>query len=147
MSNEEHEIPNTAAVTGAVERARSKAAEYLRDPEKSKQLLDEALKKAKKKEKNQGPLADIWNNLKALLRMMQAYIRREYVDIPWVSIVTVVGAIIYFLSPFDLIPDFLPFAGYIDDAAVIAFILAQVKVDLDNYLQWEVERSKQDESL
>jgi uncharacterized membrane protein YkvA (DUF1232 family) len=142
MSTEEHETPKAAAVSGAVEKARTKAEEYIRDPEKSKKLLDEALKKAKKKEKNKGPLADLWNNLTALFRLLQAYIHREYVDIPWASLVMVVVAIIYFVSPIDLIPDFIPVAGYIDDAAVIVFVLAQIKADLDNFLQWEAEHKK-----
>ena len=142
MSTEEHKTPKATAVSGAVEKAKTKAEEYIRDPEKSKQLLDEALKKAKRKEKNKGPLSDLWNNLTAFFRLLQAYIRHDYVDIPWASIVIVVVAIIYFVSPIDLIPDFIPFAGYIDDAAVIVFVLAQIKSDLDNFLQWEAEHKK-----
>jgi uncharacterized membrane protein YkvA (DUF1232 family) len=50
------------------------------------------------------------------------------------------------VSPIDLIPDFIPVAGYIDDAAVIVFVPAQIKADLDNILQWEAEHKK-DKSL
>ena len=133
--------PSDAVVASTVEKTKSKAEEYVRDPEKSKQLLEEALKKAKEKEKSKGPLADLWNSLTALLRLLQAYIRHEYTDIPWGSIVMVVVAIIYFVSPIDLIPDWIPIAGYIDDAAVIAFVIRQIKVDLDNFLKWEAEQT------
>ena len=133
--------PSDAVVASTVEKTKSKAEEYVRDPEKSKQLLEAALKKAKEKEKSKGPLADLWNSLTALLRLLQAYIRHEYTDIPWGSIVMVVVAIIYFVSPIDLIPDWIPIAGYIDDAAVIAFVIRQIKVDLDNFLKWEAEQT------
>jgi uncharacterized membrane protein YkvA (DUF1232 family) len=124
-------------VSREVDRRKSKAAEYVRDPEKSKRLLDEAWRKANGKEARKGPLTDVWGNLTALLRLFRAYIRREYVKIPWSSIVVIVAAIIYFVSPIDLIPDFLPAAGFIDDAAVIAFVLGQIKSELDAFLAWE----------
>jgi len=141
MSSKENKI-SSAVISDVVEKTKSKAEEYARNPEKSKKLLDEALKKAKEKEKDKGPLADLWNNLTALFRLLQAYIRREYTDIPWGSLILVVVAIIYFVSPLDLIPDWIPVAGYLDDAAVIAFVIAQVKTDINNFLQWEADHKK-----
>jgi uncharacterized membrane protein YkvA (DUF1232 family) len=34
--------------------------------------------------------------------------------------VALIGALLYFISPFDLIPDMLPIVGLTDDAAVVA---------------------------
>ena len=59
--------------------------------------------------------------------------------IPWKSIVFIVAAIIYFVAIVDLLPDFIPGIGYIDDAGVIAFVISQVKIDLDKYIQWETK--------
>jgi uncharacterized membrane protein YkvA (DUF1232 family) len=139
MATEENK-PSKAIIINAVEKTKSKAEEYIHNPDKSKQLLDAALKKSKQKEKSKGPLGEIWESLMALFRLLRAYIRREYTAIPWGSIVLVVVAIIYFVSPIDLIPDWLPLAGFIDDAAVIAFVIAQIKVDLDTYLKWEANK-------
>ncbi len=136
MPTDEHRAQD-AVIAQTVERTRSKAEELARDPEKSRKLLAEAMIKASAHEKNPGPLSDIWQSLTALFRLMQAYSRREYTDIPWGSIVMVVVAIIYFVAPVDLIPDFIPVAGFIDDAAVIAFVLRQVKGDLDTFVAWE----------
>jgi uncharacterized membrane protein YkvA (DUF1232 family) len=46
-------------------------------------------------------------------------------------------AIIYFVNPFDLIPDFIPVIGYLDDVAVIALAVASIHNDLDDFRAWE----------
>ncbi|MEM7362327.1 MAG: YkvA family protein, partial [Bacteroidota bacterium] len=43
------------------------------------------------------------------------------------------GALIYFVNPFDAVPDLIPAAGLLDDATVIGFVIASVKQDIDNY--------------
>lgn len=129
--------PTKKQITEALEKTKTKAEEYARDPKKAKKLLDDAVKKAKSYEKNRGPLGEVWSYLTALFRLLKAYIQKDYRDIPLGSMVLVIGAIIYFVSPIDLIPDILP-GGYIDDAALIAFVIKQIKVDLDNFMAWEV---------
>lgn len=132
--------PSKKDIAQAIEKAKSKAEEYARDPKKAKKLLDDAIKKAKNYEKNRGPLSDVWAYLTALFRLLKAYIRGDYRDIAWGPVVLVIAAIIYFVSPVDLIPDVLP-GGFIDDAMVIGFIIAQIKADLDNFMAWEIEHS------
>ena len=139
--------PSDELIEHEVEKKRSRAEDYLRDPDKSRQLLDEAVRKAHDKEGKKGPLTDVWKSLTAMLRLLQAYIRHEYTRIPWGSIVLVVVAIVYFVSPFDLIPDWIPFAGFIDDAAVIGFVLKQINTDLDQFLQWEAVKKALDAAM
>ena len=132
--------PTKKQIMEAIEKTKSKAEEYVHDPKKAKKLLDDAVKKTKSFDKSRGPLGEVWSYLTALFRLLKAYIQKDYRDIPWGSMVLVIVAIIYFVSPVDLIPDILP-GGYIDDAAVIAFVVAQIKVDLDNFMAWEVGQS------
>jgi uncharacterized membrane protein YkvA (DUF1232 family) len=146
MENQENR-PSDAIIEHEVDKKRTKAEEYLRDPEKSKKLLDEALKKADAKEEKKGPLFGVWNSLTAMFRLFQAYIHKDYTRIPWGSIVLIVVAIIYFVSPFDLIPDWIPVAGFIDDAAVIGFVLKQINNDLDNFLKWEAVKKSLDSAM
>ena len=131
--------PTKKDIAKAIEKTKSKAEDYARDLNKAKKLLTDAVKKAKSFERNRGPLSEVWGYLTALFRLLRAYISRDYRDMPWGSIVLVIVVIIYFVSPIDLIPDILP-AGLVDDAAVIAFIVMQIKADLDNFLAWEVEQ-------
>jgi uncharacterized membrane protein YkvA (DUF1232 family) len=138
--------PTKKEIEKVIEKTKSKAEEYARDPNKAKKLLDDAVKKTKNYEKNRGPLAEVWSYMTALFRLLRAYIRKDYRDIPWGPIVLVIVAIIYFVSPIDLISDILPGIGLIDDAAIIAFVVAQIKADLDNFLAWEVEKSNNEDN-
>jgi len=139
--------PAEEIIEHEVEKKRSKAEDYLRDPEKSKKLIDEAVKKANEREEKKGPLTEMWKSLNALFRLLQAYIHHDYARIPWGSIVLVVVAFLYFVSPFDLIPDWIPLAGFVDDAAVIGFVLKQINTDLEQFLQWEAVKKSLDAAM
>ena len=112
----------------------SKAKEYINKPEKTDVLLKDAGKKA---DQNKGALAEIWDNLQLLFDLLGAWRRGEYRKIPTRSIVTIIASIIYFVSPIDLVPDFLIGLGIVDDAAVIGFVLKQISVDLDSFRIWK----------
>jgi uncharacterized membrane protein YkvA (DUF1232 family) len=116
------------------ERARKRADDYRNDPEKTRKLLKDAQAKANKRK---GPISAQFDDLMTLVRLIRAYFGGEYKEVPWETIALALGAVIYFVSPVDLIPDFIPVAGYVDDAAVIAFVIASLKNDLDNFRDWE----------
>ena len=56
---------------------------------------------------------------------------------PYKVILAVVSVLIYWIAPVDLIPDFIPGIGYVDDAAVVALALKLIKDDLDTYKEWK----------
>lgn len=109
----------------------AKAKDYSKDKKKVKKLLDEAIEKAKQK----GPLAEIWENLQLLFGIVKDWISGDYKEIPIGSIIAIIIGLLYFVSPIDIIPDFLP-GGLIDDAFVLGLIIKQVKSDLDKYKEW-----------
>jgi len=117
---------------------KNKAGEYLKDPVKLSGLIDKAKEKADSK--NKGPLLKVWDSLMALFRLVRAYAKREYTEVPWETMVLIVASIIYFLVPTDLIPDFIVGLGYIDDAAVIGWTMNSAKGDIDNFMKWESKK-------
>jgi uncharacterized membrane protein YkvA (DUF1232 family) len=84
-----------------------------------------------------GPLAALANDLKALLRLIRAYAKGRYRNVSLESMVLIVAAILYVVSPIDLIPDAIPGIGLLDDAAVIAFVMRLVREEIDEFLEWE----------
>ena len=57
--------------------------------------------------------------------------------VPWYAKAFVALVVGYAFSPIDLIPDFIPGIGFIDDAAVIAFTITSIHKDLDKFREWE----------
>ena len=108
-----------------------KAKDYSTDKQKTKELLNDAIRKAKSK----GPLEEIWDNLQLLFGIIRDWISGDYKEVPTTSIIVIIIGLLYLVSPIDLIPDFLPF-GLVDDAMVLGLIIKQVKNDLDKYKEW-----------
>ena len=123
----------------AYRQATSSAPAYLKDPEWLRELLETAAKKIKDVPRE--PFEETWPYLMAMIRILQAYYRREYRDVPERSLVTIIGAVIYFVSTIDFIPDWIPVAGYLDDAFAVGIALKSVKEDLDAFMQWEACQS------
>lgn len=120
-----------------------KAREFVNKPEKTDPLLFDARKKADDKK---GSLTDIWDNLQELFDLIKSWRKGEYTKIPKGSIVMIIAAIIYFVSPIDLVPDFLIGLGILDDAAVIGFVIKQISSDLEQFKIWKEAKST-DQSL
>lgn len=112
----------------------TKAEDYINDKDKAKKLVDEAMKKAKKK----GPLEELWEDIQLLFGIISDWATGKYTEIPTGSIIAIIIGLLYFVSPIDLIPDFLP-GGLLDDAAVLALVIAQARSDLNKYKQWREE--------
>ena len=114
--------------------ARERAQRFARDPGKLNALLDKAILKAQARKAR---LLEVWESLLACFRLLRAYANGSYRDIPWASLVSIIAAVVYFVMPADLIPDILFSLGLVDDAALIGWILASVKSDVDSFLDWE----------
>jgi len=72
-----------------------------------------------------------------LFSLLKDWYKGRYKDVPWMVISSAGGALLYVLSPIDLIPDFIPVIGYLDDAAVFAACLKFIRKDLDKYREWK----------
>jgi uncharacterized membrane protein YkvA (DUF1232 family) len=112
---------------------------YVADPQKLGRLIDSASTKGTKV--GDGPLQAIWGSVLALLRLLRAYWRGEYRQVPTQSLLLIVAGILYFVSPLDLIPDVIVGLGFVDDVAVLGWVLSQVRTVVDDYLRWESAQS------
>lgn len=76
-------------------------------------------------------------NLRLLLPLVRDYWKGTYRDVTGKSIIIFIALVLYLIIPFDLIPDYIPGLGQIDDAAVLAFCLFGLEKDLLKYQDWK----------
>jgi uncharacterized membrane protein YkvA (DUF1232 family) len=115
--------------------ARSKAENIINNPEKLQELLNEADQKAKIKGK--GLVGEAREFLAAAFRLLRAYATGQYRQTPWKSLMAVTAAVVYFVMPLDVIPDFILGLGFLDDAALIMWTLKSIRTDMDRFASWE----------
>ncbi|CAM2790963.1 membrane protein [Streptococcus acidominimus] len=116
-----------------------KADQLLRDDAKMEPFLEKLEKKIKwipfvRQELKMIPI---------LISMVRSYWKKDYTRVPRRTMLAIVSALIYFLSPIDVIPDWIPVLGQIDDALVVATCWKLVNKDVEDYRQWQKERKQQ----
>ncbi|MFY4776795.1 YkvA family protein [Metabacillus sp. RGM 3146] len=116
-----------------------RAKAYLNDKKKTEGLLKNAAVKASK---NRGSLKSVWQRLTLLAEALKAWKTGEYPHFPRKSLIMIVIAILYFVTPLDFIPDFIFGFGILDDAAVIAFVVKQIGKDLNDFEKWKEQRDR-----
>jgi len=79
----------------------------------------------------------VLSHLDLARRVLGDYVGGRYRKIPWVSLAALTAAVLYVLSPLDLIPDFLVPIGWTDDLLVMAIAWQFLKGDLRRYCEWK----------
>ncbi len=79
-------------------------------------------------------LVKLGMQIRLLYEMLRDSFKGDF-DVPWYTIAAVAAALIYFINPWDIVPDFIPVIGYLDDATVIALCIKLVQKDLKRYCE------------
>jgi uncharacterized membrane protein YkvA (DUF1232 family) len=75
-------------------------------------------------------------------RLAKAYALGQYRDIPWKTMLMLLAAVIYFINPFDLLPDVIPVAGLTDDFAVLVWVYNAMGTEIEKFQAWESSRAR-----
>ena len=105
------------------------AGDFLKVIEKSREIS--------KKFRGRGPLQRFMDDARLLLGAVRDYWAGRYRKFPYGVIAAVVFVLLYVFNPFDLMPDFLPIIGEIDDAAIVGASLLALERDLSKYRTWK----------
>lgn len=114
----------------------SKAQEYIKTPEKIKNIIPQIQEYLSKK-----GLSEVKENILLLIDYMSDIVNGNYKGYSVKSLLFVVAAMIYLVSPIDVIPDFIFGIGLTDDVAVIVFVLREVSFELDKYNKWKLNNN------
>ncbi|NAW50410.1 DUF1232 domain-containing protein [Elizabethkingia argentiflava] len=83
---------------------------------------------------------DFIKRMPDLVRMVKRISKGEYK--PKIrSFILPALAILYVLSPIDIIPDWIPVIGAMDDIAVLSLAIPALIRELEKFLIWEKERN------
>ncbi len=72
------------------------------------------------------------DNVHLMYRMFKDSISGNY-KLDSVTFAVIAVALLYFILPIDLVADYIPVAGYIDDAAIISMISGTLTSELNKY--------------
>lgn len=128
MTKVERKSITEAEAKGELENGMAHAEKVLDDADKIEQLL---------KKINFKKIEEEFSKILVMAEIVKAYVNKEYTKVPKRSIVAIVSAIIYFVNPFDLIPDVIPGIGQVDDLSVILVCWKMISKDIDDYLAWK----------
>ena len=79
-----------------------------------------------------------------LVRLGSAIVRGEYRRLPWKTVFFVAAGLLYFVTPADLIPDFILGTGFLDDAVIVAYVMKAIRDDLARFEDWELANEPAD---
>jgi uncharacterized membrane protein YkvA (DUF1232 family) len=141
QKNREEHIPygKPAVRSEAFARALTDAKSCVDDRVNLQALFNQAAKKAAGVPRE--PFKESWPYLQTMLRLVRAHHQGEYDQVPNDAFLWIVAALNYLVDPFDLIPDKTPFLGFVDDAAVVEFVVDRTRQTLDDFMTWETARA------
>jgi uncharacterized membrane protein YkvA (DUF1232 family) len=111
----------------------TEAVNIISDEQKTEGLLQKALSTM---EKVPG-LGKYVDEIKYMCSMVRDYIKKEYTDVKPATIIAVVASLVYLVSPIDIIPDYIPIVGYLDDMAVLAYAIKMTHNEIEAYKLWK----------
>ena len=76
------------------------------------------------------------------IALVKAWLAGDYQEVSKTTIVVMAAALLYFVVPFDVVPDFLFGWGFLDDAAVLGYVFAQLQTEIDAFKAFQEERAQ-----
>ena len=99
----------------------------------NKERVEKLLNNARRSLDNIPIIGKYFSDIPTLCFMVRDYASGNYKDIPFGSIIMIVIALVYFVSPIDFIPDIIPIAGYLDDAFFVTQAIKTIHNDIADY--------------
>ncbi len=117
--------------------AKQRASQILKNRERLNHLLRISGDKLKEVNLKNIKNSSLVERLMVFSRMIRAYAKGHYRGIKITNVLLLVAAVVYFVTPLDLVPDFIPITGLIDDFTVVLWVYNKLQDEIDTYLAWE----------
>lgn len=124
-------------ISGKAKGIYKEAKTYVQKNEKLNKLLDRAVKKLRHLEEDNEERDSFFGNVKVLIRMIRAHLSGDYRAFTPRTLLIFAFALLYFVIPTDLMPDFIPALGLVDDISLIYYVVKNFAEDIEHFLEWE----------
>lgn len=114
-----------------------RATRLLGKPFKIVTILNETADKLASKESKDNKFKQLFDVALTLVRLVRAYVSGEYREISTSTVISGLAVLLYVLSPIDLIPDFIPVIGFLDDLSLISWFLGKFQGEITKFRDWE----------
>ncbi len=101
---------------------------YATHPKKLKELFEGAKKYASKE-----GLKAVKDEFLFICHYIGDVVTGRYKDYNVLNLTVIIGSVVYVVSPADIMPDFLPAIGLVDDAALLLWATHEFADELDRY--------------
>lgn len=115
----------------------SRAGRLLGRPFKVLTVLNEVADKLADRKSKTGKFQQLFDIMLTVVRLVRSYASGEYRQISNKTIISGLAVLLYVLSPIDLVPDFIPVLGFLDDLSLISWFVSNFQNEINRFREWE----------
>jgi uncharacterized membrane protein YkvA (DUF1232 family) len=120
-------------------KAEKKASSNMKDKAFIGKLLYQVINKLRS---NPPKFKELKEQINLIIDFLKQYLSGNYKNVNKSSVITLVAALIYFVNPFDLIMDYIPGIGYLDDMGIIMFVYQKLSQEFQDFKDWKADNEK-----
>jgi len=114
-----------------------RATKLLGRPFKIITVLNEAADKLADENSKDNKFKQLFDAALTVVRLVRSYATGDYRQIQTGTVISGLAVLLYVLSPIDLIPDFIPVLGFLDDLSLISWFIGKFQDELVRFREWE----------
>ena len=118
-----------------------RASKLLGRPFKVVTVLNEVATKLADEKRKDSKFQQLFDVALTLVRLVRRYASGDYRQISTTTIVLGLAVLLYVLSPIDLIPDFIPVIGFLDDLSLISWFVGKFQGEIVKFREWEAKQA------
>ena len=102
-------------------------------------VLAQAVETLKDRENPKSGVRQVFELMFTVVRLIRAWAGGHYRGVSPFTVVSGVAVLLYVISPIDLVPDFIPVLGFMDDLSLMAWFIGKFRDEIQLFQEWEAE--------
>ena len=117
-----------------------KAMRMINEQSQVKELIWQVSQKLQNINSRNKQINELMEHVQLFLRMIKRSLAGEYSAFSHKTLLSLVFGLLYFVTPMDVVPDFIPLLGFSDDLSIVYFIIKNFKSDIEAFKVWELNQ-------